>query len=123
MNKWKKEESRKYHEKVKNMSIEDKKNYDFLLNIQSSFNSLVKELHVKLFSEEYDFMYDNNVDANRRRLGENPMSDEYINKTNKRRIKLGFLPLKEDGHAQDGSKTIEYCKKLISGEIELNSFE
>ncbi|KAB7884362.1 hypothetical protein, partial [Poseidonibacter ostreae] len=109
MTKWKKEETKKYNEKVKNMSIEDKKNYDFLLNIQNSFNSLVKELHAKLFPEEYDFGYDSNVDANRRRLGENPMSDEYINKTNKRRIKLGFLRLKEDGHAQDGSKTIEYC--------------
>jgi len=118
MNRFKKEENKKYQEIVKNMSNEDRKNYDFLLDLQTNFNSLVKELHVKLFPEEYDFFYDSNVDANRRRLDENPMSEEYINKMNEKRIKLGYLPLSENGYAQDGDKTFKYCKKLISSEIE-----
>ena len=36
---------------------------------------------------------------------------------NKKREKLGFLPLSENGYAQDSDKTEEYCRKLISGEI------
>ena len=117
MNKFKKIEKQKYDEIVKNMSAEDKKNYDFLLNIQSSFKSLVKELHVKLFPEEYDFVYDSGVDANRRRLGENPMSEDYIKRMNDKREKLGFLPLTQNGYSQDGDKTLEYCTKLITDEI------
>ena len=64
MNKFKKIENQKYIEKTKNMSDEDKRNYEILLNLQSSFESLVNELHVKLFPEEFDFQYDNSVDAN-----------------------------------------------------------
>ena len=119
MNKIKKEENRKYKEYIKEMSNEDKKNYDFLLDLQKSFDLLVNELHVKLFSEEYDFMYDSNVDANRRKLGENPMSNEYIKKMKIKRINLGFLPLTQNGYPKDNEKTKEYCKKLITGQIEL----
>ena len=84
MNKFKKIENQKYIEKTKNMSDEDKRNYEILLNLQSSFESLVNELHVKLFPEEFDFQYDSSVDANRRRLGENPMSEDYINRMNEK---------------------------------------
>lgn len=118
MNRLKKYENEKYIQKVKNMSSEDKKNYDFLLSIQSSFNSLVNELHIKLFPEECDFMYDSNVDANRRRLGENPMSEEYIEKMNNKRVKLGFQPLREDGYAVDSDKTKKYCINLITKELD-----
>lgn len=45
------------------------------------------------------------------------MREEYIKEMNDKRIKLGFLPLSKNGYAQDGDKTIEYCKKLLSGEI------
>jgi len=122
MNKFKQEENKKYQEKIKNFSLEDKKNYDFLINIQGSFNSLVKELHVKLFPEEFDFFYDSNVDARRRERGENPMCEEYINKMNEKRVKLGFLPLSENGYAQDSNKTKEYCVKLITKELDYVQF-
>lgn len=118
MNRFKKEQNEKYIDKTKNMSTDEKKNYDFLLRLQKSFNLLVDELHVKLFPEEFDFICDSNVDANRRRLGENPMSEEYIKQMNEKRVKLGFLPLNENGYAKDSEKTKEYCKKLITGEIE-----
>ena len=55
MNKFKKIENQKYIEKTKNMSDEDKRNYEILLNLQSSFESLVNELHVKLFPESLIF--------------------------------------------------------------------
>lgn len=116
MNKFKKEEDNKYQEIVKNMNEDDKKNYDFLLNLQNDFERLIKELHVKLFPEEFDFMLDSNADVYRREKGENPMSEEYINRTNDKRIKLGFLPLSQDEYAQNSDKTREYCKQLITKE-------
>ncbi|MEZ4694768.1 MAG: hypothetical protein R2837_12455 [Aliarcobacter sp.] len=118
MNKFKKIENQKYIEKTKNMSDEDKRNYEILLNLQSSFESLVNELHVKLFPEEFDFQYDSSVDANRRRLGENPMSEDYINRMNEKRVRLGFLPLTQNGYPQDSEATLKYCKKLITNEID-----
>ena len=79
MNKFKKEENKKYQESVKNMNQDDKKNYDFLLTLQNQFENLTNELHVKLFPEEFDFMLDSNSDVYRRAQGINPMSEEYIN--------------------------------------------
>ena len=113
MNKFKKEENKKYQESVKNMNQDDKKNYDFLLTLQNQFENLTNELHVKLFPEEFDFMLDSNSDAHRRAQGINPMSEEYINEMNEKRIKLGFLHLTQNGYAQDSNKTKEYCKQLI----------
>lgn len=123
MNKFKKIENQKYIEKTKNMSDEDKRNYEILLNLQSSFESLVNELRVKLFPEEFDFQYDSSVDANRRRLGENPMSEDYINRMNEKRVRLGFLPLTQNGYPQDGEATLEYCKKLITNEIDYKTIK
>ena len=36
------------------------------------------------------------------------MSEEYINEINKKRIKLGFLPLTQNGYTQDVNKINEY---------------
>ncbi len=52
----------------------------------------LQQLHAELFPEEYDFIYDSNVDAKRRARGENPMSEKYQIETNQRRFKLGVLP-------------------------------
>ena len=70
MNRLKKEQLKKYNEFTKNMSEEDKKNYDLLISLQDKFEKLVYELHDKLFSEEFDFMYDDKCDLNRRNNGE-----------------------------------------------------
>ncbi len=53
---------------------------------------LARELHVALFPEEYDHVYDSISEAKGRLRGENPMNAEYIQKTNKRRVELGFSP-------------------------------
>ncbi len=52
----------------------------------------LQQLHAELFPEEYDFIYDSNVDAKRRARGVNPMSEQYQIDTNQRRFKLGVLP-------------------------------
>lgn len=121
MNRISKEENKKYQSKVENLTIEDKNNYDTLLNLQKSFDSLVQEFHVKLFGEEYDYIYDDLTDIKKRKLGENPMSKEHTQKVNSKRAKLGFLPLDKSGYAVDGKNTMEYCKKLITSEIEYES--
>jgi hypothetical protein len=53
---------------------------------------LARELHVALFPEEYDYVYDSISEAKARARGENPMNVEYIEKTNNRRVELGFSP-------------------------------
>lgn len=53
---------------------------------------LARELHVALFPEEYDYVYDSISEAKARARGENPMNAEYIEKTNNRRVELGFSP-------------------------------
>jgi len=120
MNRYKKQELNKYNEKTKDMTQEEKKIYDIILSSQNNFESMAKTLQGKLFPEEFDFMLDDGVDANRRNKGENPMSDEYIQRMDDKRVRLGFLPLSKDGYAQDSNKTLDYCKKLITGEIEYN---
>lgn len=49
-----------------------------------------RRLHIELFPEEYDFMLDSGVDSIKRGKGINPMSSDYVQRTNLRRQKLGF---------------------------------
>jgi hypothetical protein len=118
MTREKKEEKRKYKERTKNMSLEDKETYDQILTYQNRFERLLNEFHRKLFSEEYDFMLDDNVDSSRRARGENPMSKEYIEKMDQKRISYGIQPLSENGYPKDNNESFEYCKKLITKDIE-----
>jgi hypothetical protein len=58
---------------------------------------LVKDLHLILFSEEYDYMFDSLADIEDRKRGINPMNIDYINSVNKKRIDLGVDSLSENG--------------------------
>jgi len=58
------------------------------------------EIHTKLFPEEYDFIYDDHVDAAWRRQGVNPMNQDYTERTNARRVAGGFSPFGSDGGDQ-----------------------
>lgn len=51
------------------------------------------QLHARLFPEEYDQQYDDLQDARLRAQGGNPMSSDYIARTDARRQELGFAPL------------------------------
>ena len=74
----------------------------------------VSEVHSELFPEEYDFIYDDHVDYNGRNKGENPMSAEYIERINKKRVDAGSSPLSENGMSVS-SDTRDYCyQKVIS---------
>lgn len=87
--------------------------YDCLMELERVAKKYADELHVKLFGEEYDFMYDDGVDVNRRSKGVNPMGEEYQLKVNLKRVSMGFLPLAKNGMPEDGHKTQEYCKKMV----------
>jgi hypothetical protein len=68
-----------------------------------------KQLHIELFSEEYDKMSDSILDAKERAKGKNPMSKEYQQKVAKKRKNLGVSPLSSSGESVDDSSW-ELCK-------------
>jgi hypothetical protein len=69
-----------------------------------------KQLHIELFSEEYDKMSDSILDAKERAKGINPMSKEYQQKVAKKRKNLGVSPLSNSGESVDDSSW-ELCKE------------
>ena len=69
-----------------------------------------KQLHIELFSEEYDKIYDSILDAKERAKGINPMSKEYQLKVAKKRKKLGVSQLSSSGDSVDDSSW-KLCEK------------
>jgi len=65
-----------------------------------------RSIHTKLFPEEYDFMFDDHVDYKLRQQGANPMSQEYIEETNARRVAGGFSPY---GSGSVDKETSQWC--------------
>ena len=121
MTREKKLEIQKYKEKTKDMTVEQKKVYDRLLDMQKQYESLVYELHTLIFPEEYDFMYDSNVEVQERKNGKNPMRESYIKRINEKREKLGVVSLHDDGMPSAGAQesSMEYCKKLLEKKVEI----
>lgn len=100
-NRWKKEETRKKKEARIGLSFEEINDLDAVEEAEEKLLEEITKFHIKLFPEEYDHMGDSITDANERRRGTNPMSDEYIERTNERRKKLGFGPVSLYGPEQD----------------------
>ena len=69
-----------------------------------------KEIHLKVFSEEYDYMHDSLVDAKDRSNGINPMSVEYQERINLKRKKFGVSTLATNGLSLDNS-SMDLCIK------------
>lgn len=102
MNRAKKEEQKKLDAMTSEERAEHEKN--------ERINELARRLHLKLFPEEYDFMYDDALDTYDRQNGINPMNAEYVKEVNQRRAKMGVSPLDESGGATD-NKSREFCRK------------
>ncbi len=98
-----------YREHLKKSEIDELKS---IQRQPSSFSAQAEELHRVLFDEETDFMNDSNADAHDRARGINPMSQEYTNRVNKKRIAFGVTPLSESGYARDNSSK-EFCKEVV----------
>lgn len=80
-------------------------------------NAPLDALHSRLFPEEYDFYYDSNVDAKLREKGINPMSDEYQQKVNLRRLELKVEPYMGSvgvDNTQDLLTSWEYCRQQLA---------
>ena len=112
MNRYKKEEKKRYDEARKGLSKDEIIALNLKEKIREKIANETHSLHCKEFPEEYDYMYDSNVDAKERHKGINPMKQEYIDKTNKKREELGFAPLSDSGYAKDHS-TDEHCYATI----------
>ena len=97
MNRFKKEEKRKRDEARKGLSQKDIEILDKKEEEHNKISELTRNIHIERFPEEYDFMYDDHVDANQRDRGINPMSKEYIDRIKAKRAALGVSPLSESG--------------------------
>ena len=105
MNRLKKEEVKKQKQLEKGLTEDQLELLQKIMNCRKIFEKLQNSIHGILFPEEFDFMLDDNVDANLRKHGENPMSKDYQNKVNAKRQKLGLQPLSENGMCEsDDSK-------------------
>ena len=77
---------------------------------------LGRELHAALFPEEYDHMYDSVSEAKDRQRGKNPMSAEYVEKTNTLRAQLGFTPFSVGPNAYNDNTYSWVMEKLRQSE-------
>lgn len=111
MNRLKKEEVKKQKQLEKGLTEDQLELLQKIMNCRKIFEKLQNSIHGILFPEEFDFMLDDNVDANLRKHGENPMSKDYQNKVNAKRQKLGLQPLSENGMC-DSDDSQKYSQKL-----------
>lgn len=77
----------------------------------------MNKLHLELFSEEYDYIYDSVADARDRSKGINPMSQAYIDKTNERRINMGVKPYDITDDSPQNHKLAINDSSLITSEL------
>jgi hypothetical protein len=119
MQKAKQVEAQRYQEKTEDMAAEQKKIYDELLIMQEEYKILVYRLQGLIFAEECDFVYNSHMDVLEKRVDINTMNSEDIEKINKKREKLGVSVLAENGP----SESIEYCQKLLRGEVVFEPFD
>ena len=114
MNRFKKEEKKKREEARRGLTKEEIAKLDAEEALHEQILEETQKLHTEIFSEEYDFMYDSGVDANKRAMGISPVSEAYIEKMNRKREFLGVSPLDSTGMATSGDsweKCLEFVKK------------
>lgn len=122
MNKLKREETKKHEEARRGLTDSQ----ITILNLEDALKEKVQTLafsiHAEKFPEEYDFIYDSYVDANSRRKGVNPMSQEYIEQIREKRNSLGVSQLSDNGLAVS-KDTFVLCeneaKKQIYADVAL----
>jgi len=110
MNRAKKEEMKKRSAARKGLSPEQIKKLDADEVKNEAIEKLARKVHADRFPEEYDFMGDSCAEASERGRGVNPMREEYIEKVNEKRRRLGVSMLSESGD-RTGNDTMEQCVK------------
>ena len=117
MNRWKKEELKRKQKAREGLSEAEIRKLDIQDAIDEAIRELAHKLHTEMFPEEYDHMFDDYVDAQRRSQGENPMSADYIERINRKRQELGVSPLSESGMSQSGD-TSAMCRQIVKEQVE-----
>jgi hypothetical protein len=77
---------------------------------------LALQLQQTIFPEEYDLVGDSMHDAKLRKQGVNPMSKDYSQRINEKRILLGVSPLSPAGLRVDNSSII-FCRERVKEAI------
>lgn len=113
MNRMRKEELKKYQEARKGLTPAEIEELDRREALEKEVEHQVGLWHGRLFPEEYDFMLDDGVDAKRRSKGINPMSTEYIAKTNSRRADLGFSGYMDESDVRP-KDTIAWVREMVT---------
>lgn len=108
MNRAKKEEIKRYKAARAGLSPDEVAAVDRRDAHQKAIMDLARTLHAEQFPEEGDFFYDSTSEADNRKRGINPMSEEYIKRVDERRIQMGFAPLPPSGLPRS-QETMEYC--------------
>ena len=97
MNRFKKEEARKYRESRSGLSELEIKRLDRDKLRNSEIFELAQSIHEEWFPEEYDHVYDSVAEANERKRGINPMSEGYIADVENKRKTMTVSLLSESG--------------------------
>jgi HD superfamily phosphohydrolase len=94
------------------LNSEQTKFFEATEELRDTIERFKSKFHVTMFPEEYDFMYDDTVDAKARYRGDNPMSESYQTKVNQRRQRLGLKPLSENGMI-NSDDSVRYTNKTV----------
>jgi len=120
MQRAKKEKLKKANQAREGKSEAEIAELDFNDHVLEKVKKRANTLHHDQFPEEFDFMYDSLSDAKDRRRGINPMSQDYIDKVNSKRARLGVTALAENGKSvsMDTYKIcLEEAKRQVSSEM------
>lgn len=97
----------------------DDKTYVKVFDFYISGNTDAEELQELLFKEEGDWYYDSRSEKKQRwptfgrtKMGTNPMSQEYIERMDRKRTSLGVSPLTQNGYNPDDTSR-EFCEAII----------
>ena len=97
MNRFRKEENRKYQQARAGLSELEIKRLDREEMRQRMVFELARSIHEEWFPEEYDYLYDSIAEAEQRKNGVNPMSEDYITDVGTKRKTMKVNPLTESG--------------------------
>lgn len=112
MNRGKKEELKKYHAAREGLTHEEIAEVDRREQAERDLEERARGFHAQLFPEEWDWYYDSTAESKDRRRGINPMYKDYLEKTDRRRVELGFSEYADGGGST--TETLEWIRKMLA---------
>ncbi len=81
MNRYEKEQRKKRARLLAGLNSDQIEFFETVEELRDRLYRFESKFHVTMFPEEYDYMYDDSVDAKARKRGENPMQESYQKKS------------------------------------------